>query len=90
MDAEPVQLLADSAVQLEDLEARRDDPHVVEGDHGELAAPLGGDADAAQQRADGVAQGLPAVEALVRVDPHAVVAVRGLGLGQHVFECDLS
>ena len=89
VDTESVQLLADSAVQLEHLEARGDHPHVVEGDGGELAAPLGGDADSAQQRADGVAQTLPAVETLVRVDPHAVHGVGAIRLAQHVFERNL-
>ena len=89
VDAHPVQLLAASAVDLQDLEARGDVPDVHEGDVAELAAPLHGDADAAAESADHVAQALPAVEAPVGVGPHAVHGPDSLRLRQHIFEGNL-
>ena len=90
MNTESIQPLTDSAVQLKNLEAWRDDPHVVEGDGRELAAPFGGDADSTQQCTDGVTEALPTVEALVRVHPHAVITVGGFWFGQHIFERNLN
>ena len=89
VDAHSVQLLAASAVKLQDLEARSDVPDVAEGDVTELAAPLHGDADAAEESVDHVAQVLPAREALVGVGPHAVHGVGPLRLSKHIFETDL-
>ena len=89
VDAHSVQLLAASAVDLQDLEARSDVPDVGEGDVCELAAPLQGDADAAEESVDHVAQVLPAVEALVGVGPHTVHGTDSFGLSQHIFESDL-
>jgi len=81
-----VQLLQAAAVELAHLEAGGHVPDVAEGDLGELAAPLGGDADAAAQRHDGVAHVLAAVEAFVGVAPHAVHGVDALRLGEHILE----
>ena len=89
VDAHSVQLLAASAVDLQDLEARSDVPDVGEGDLCELAAPLHGNADAAEESADHVTQVLAAVEALVGVGPHAVHGTDSFGFSQHIFEGDL-
>jgi len=89
VDAHSVQLLGAAAVELQDLEAGGDVPDVAEGDLGELHAPLHGDADAAAEGRDGVAQVLAAVEALVGVGPHAVHGPHPLGFRQHIFESDL-
>ena len=89
VDAHSVQLLATSAVDLQDLEARSDVPDVQEGDVAELAAPLHGDADAAEESAEHIAQVLAAVEARVGVGPHAVHGVEPFRLCQHIFESDL-
>jgi len=89
VDAHAVQLLQTSAVELQDLEARRDVPDVDEADVSELTAPLGSDADAAEESVDHVAQVLPAVEALVGVGPHAVHGMHRLRFRQHIFESDL-
>ena len=90
VDAHSVQLLAASAVDLQDLEARSDVPDVHEGDVCELAAPFHGDADAAEESADHVAQAFAAVETLVGVGPHTVHGVDPLRLRKHIFESDLS
>jgi len=89
VDAHSVQLLATSAVELEDLEAWCDVPDVDEGDMGELAAPFHGDADSTAEGHDGVAKVLAAVEASVGVLPHAVHGVGTLGFCQDIFKCDL-
>ena len=89
VDAHAVELLETAAVELQHLEAWGDVPDVGEGDVGELTAPLGGDADAAAEGHDGVAQALAAVEALVRVGPDTVHGVGALRLGQHIFETHL-
>jgi len=60
-----VELLATSAVNLEDLEAGSDVPDVEEGNVGKLAAPFGGDAASAAQGHDHVAALFPEVKALV-------------------------
>merc|ERR1712241_415148 len=86
VDAHPVQLLAASAVELQALEAGGHVPDVDEGDVGEVAAPLHGDADAAAEGHDGVAQVLAAGEALVRVLSHAVHGVVAFGLGEDILE----
>jgi len=65
VDAHAVQLLETSAVELQDLEAGSDVPDMNEGDVRELTAPLGGDADTAQEGHDHVAEALAAVETLV-------------------------
>ena len=89
VDAHSVQLLAASAVDLQDLEARSDVPDVGEGDVTELAAPLHGNADAAEESVDRVAQVLAAVEARVGVGPHAVHRMKVRRLRQHILEGDL-
>ena len=89
VDAHAVELLETAAVELQHLEAWGDVPDVGEGDVGELTAPLGGDADAAAEGHDGVAQALAAVEALVKVGPDTVHGVGALRLGQHIFETHL-
>ena len=62
---------------------------MLEGDHGELAAPAGGHGDAAQESEQLVAAALAAVEALVGVGPHAVHGVGALRLAKDVIELDL-
>lgn len=86
VDAHAVQLLQTSTVELEALEAGSDPPDVNEGDVGELAAPLGGDTDAAAQGHQEVAELLAAVEAGVGVAPHAVDGVSALWLSEDVLE----
>jgi len=81
--------LADSAVELAHLEAGGDVPDVVECDLGELAAPLGGDADTAAEGGDLVAETEPEVEAGVREFPHAVDGAGTLGLTKNLLELDL-
>jgi len=83
------ELLQAAAVDHVGAHARGHVPDVLECDHGELAAPAGGDGDAAQQRHQLVAAALAAVEALVGVLPHAVDGVGALGLAQHVVEAHL-
>jgi len=89
VDTHSVQLLAASAVDLQDLEARSDVPDVGEGNLCEFAAPFHGDADAAEESVDHVAQVLAAVEALVGVGPHAVHGTDSFRLSQYIFEGDL-
>ena len=89
VDAHSVHLLATAAVDLQDLEARSDVPDVDEGDLCELHSPLHGDADAAEESVDHVAQVLAAVEALVGVGPHAVHGMSSFWFRQHIFESDL-
>jgi len=89
MDNHSPQLLQTSTVELQALEAWRDVPDVDKGDVGELTAPASGDADATAQGHQGVAQFLAAVEAFVRVAPHAVHGMVALGFSQHIFEGDL-
>jgi len=84
------ELLQAAAVDHVGAHARGHVPDVLEGDHGELAAPAGGDGNAAQEGHQLVAAALAAVEALVRVLPHAVDGVGALGLAQHVVEADLN
>lgn len=84
-----VQLLDTAAVELHHLEARRDVPDVHEGDVSKVAAPLHGDADAAEEGLDGVAEVLAAVEASVGVAPHAVHGPDSFRLCQDIFESDL-
>jgi len=86
VDAHSVQLLETSTVELQHLEARSDVPDVAEGDVGELTAPLGSDADSTEEGHQHVAEVLAAVEAFVRVAPHAVHRVEVLGLGEDVLE----
>jgi len=84
-----IELLNASTVELADFEARGDIPDVAEGDLSELAAPLGGDADAAAHGHDGVAEGFAAVEAFVGVAPHTGGGVDAGGLGQHILKLHL-
>jgi len=86
VDAHSVELLAAAAVELEALEAGGDVPDVDEGDLGEVAAPAHGDADAAAEGHDGVAQVLAAGEAFVGVLPHAGHGVVAFRLGEHILE----
>ena len=67
--AEPFE---DAAVDLADAKHRCYKPHVKERDFGEVATPLGGDADPAEERWDLVAESQPAREARVGQLPHAV------------------
>jgi len=83
------ELLQAAAVDHVGTHAWRHVPDVLEGDHGELAAPAGGQGDAAQERHQLVAAAFAAVEAGVGVPPHAVDGVGALGLAQHVVEAHL-
>ena len=89
VDAQSVNLLAASAVDLQDLEERSDVPDVVEGDLCELHSPLHGDADAAEEGVDHVAQVLAEVEASVGVGPHTVERADSFRLRQDVFKSNL-
>jgi len=89
VDAHAVQLLETSAVELKDLEAWGHVPDVAEGDLGELAAPLGGQADSTAEGHDHVAAFLAAVEAFVGVGPNAVHGVGALGFSEDILEHDL-
>jgi len=73
-------ILAEPTVDLQDLEAWREAPDMVEGDVSELAAPLRGDADAAEQRGQLVAAAFPQVEAGVGELPYTVDTVGTIGL----------
>jgi len=84
--AEPVQLLAAHAVDLQHLEERRDVPDVDEGDVAELPAPLHGDAYAVEEGEQPVGQVLAAVEAFIGQTPHASNRVRALGLSDYVLK----
>jgi len=86
VDAHTVQLLAASAVELQALEAGGDVPDVHEGDMGEGHAPLHGDADAAAEGRDGVAEGLAFGEAHGGVLPHAVHGMVAFWLGEDILE----
>ena len=89
VDTHSVQLLTTAAVELEHLEAGRDEPDVGEGDVGEFTAPFHGDTDTTEESVDHVTQVLPAVEAFVGEFPHTVHGVSTFGLGEDVLECDL-
>jgi len=89
MHTHSVQFLKTSAVELEHFEAGRDVPNVDEGNFSELATPFSGDADSTAQRGDHIAQLFPAVEALVRVGPHAVHGMDTFGFGEDILEADL-
>ena len=60
VDACRVHSLVQSAVDFADLQARRNDPDMAEGDVGELTAPLCCDTNSAANREDVVAEPLPA------------------------------
>jgi len=70
--AQPVQLLAAAAVDLQHLVERSDVPDVDEGHLTQLGAPLHGDADAVEEREQPVGPLLAQVEAHVGALPHAV------------------
>ena len=89
MDAHAVELLATAAVDLQNLEAGRDEPDVIHCYIGELYAPLHGDADTAEKGVELVAAVLAAVEAEVGVLPHAVDTVGSFRLSQDVLKQDL-
>jgi len=88
--AQGVQLLAAAAVDLQHLEERSDVPDVDEGHSPKLCAPLHGYADTEAEGGDHVDQALAAVEAAVRVGPHAVDGADALRLGQDILEGDLN
>jgi len=75
---------------VEKSEGRRPEPDGAEGDRGEVAAPAETDADTAAVRGDLVEEVEAAVEAAVRVAPHAVGRVGSLRLREHVVELDLN
>jgi len=89
LDACAVELLETSAVDHESSHAWGHVPDVLEGDHGELAAPAGSNGDAAEEGHQLVAAALAAVEAHVGVLPYAVDGVGALGLTEDIVEFDL-
>ena len=80
------ELLRAAAVDHEDTQTGRDLPHMLEGDHGKLAAPAQRQRDAAEDGKKVVAASLSAVEAVVGALPHAVRAVGAIRFRQHVLE----
>ena len=62
---------------------------MVEGDHGELAAPDDGYGQAVDQGQEFVAAALAAVETCVGTLPHTVYGVGALWLANDVLETDL-
>ena len=76
----------DSALDAHFRQLWCDVPDVLEGNAGEVAAPAGGDGDAADEGGDAVAEGLPHVEAFVGVSPHALHAVSVVWLANHLLE----
>jgi len=84
------ELLQTAAVDHVGAHAGGDVPHVLEGDHGELAAPAHGQGDAAAEGEELVAAALAAVEAGVGVLPHAVDGVGLIGLSEDILEFDLN
>ena len=68
---------------------RRDVPDVLECNAGKCATPAHSGGDTTKKGGDAVAEGLPQVEALVAVLPHAFHAVGVVGLTEDIFETDL-
>jgi len=89
VDAQTIQLLHTSTLDLQPLEQGRDVPDVVEGHVSELHTPFHGKADTEAESVDHVGQVLAAVEASVGVLPHAVDGPCPFRLSQDVFESDL-
>ncbi len=56
------------------------------GDLGKLTAPEGGVADTTQESGEGVAEGLPQVEAFVTAFPHAVDGMGVVGLSKNLLK----
>lgn len=86
LEARAEELLRAAAVDHEDTQTGRDLPHMLEGDHGKLAAPAQRQRDSAEDAEDVVAASLGAVEAVVGAFPHAVRAVGAIRFRQHVLE----
>ena len=86
VDTGCVDPLTQAAVDLADLEGGGDEPHVPEGDVGELAAPLGRDTDTTTRGQDLVAEALPTLVTLVGTRVYAVDAVRAVYLTDDVIE----
>ena len=80
------ELLRAAAVDHEDTQTGRDLPHMLEGDHGKLAAPAQRQRDSAEDAEDVVAASLGAVEAVVGALPHAVDGVGAIRFRQHILE----
>lgn len=70
-----VDSLAETAVDLQNLQTRSNIPDVVEGNDGELAAPFSSDAAPKAQSEDLVAQSFPQIEAEVGTFPYHVNTV---------------
>ena len=77
-------------IDVENAEARRDEPDVRERDAGELAAPAERQRYRADERQDLVAQTLAGTEAAEGVLPHAVGRVGAFRLGDDVIEAGLN
>ena len=84
--ADADELLAVAAVDLVDAHAGCHTPDRVEGDAGELAAPVERNEDAADGGEELVAAAEAARVALVGVLPHAVDGARGFGLAEHILK----
>lgn len=81
-----VELLQTSTVDHIGSHARSDVPHVLEGDHGELAAPAHGQGDTTEESEQLVAASFAAAEALVGVAPHTVHGPDAIGFTKNLIE----
>ena len=86
VDACGVHSLAQTAVDLADLQAWGDAPDVTESDVGELASPLSGDTNSTANRHDVVAKPLPAFVASSGTLVAAVNGVSAIYLSDDVSE----
>ena len=84
-----VELSNHDNVNLEVPQERGVVPDVPEGNLGKLTSPEGGIADTTEESGDGVAEGLPQVEAFVTAFPHAVDGVGVVGLSKNLLEGNL-
>ncbi|KAH3892460.1 hypothetical protein DPMN_016578 [Dreissena polymorpha] len=89
VDALGVDVLAKTAVDLEQLQTGCEVPDMHERGICELTAPLAGDTYATKQGHELVAEALPTVETGIREFPDTVDAVGTIGLGQNILELAL-
>ena len=86
LKARAEELLCTPAVDHEDAQTGCDVPDMLEGDHGEPAAPAECHRHTAEDGEDVVAASLGAVEAVVGAFPHAVDCMGAIGFCQHVLK----
>ena len=86
MDKDSVELLAGSAVQIQDLVARGDVPNVGKSNVCKLTSPAHGNADTAQGRAYNVTQVLPEIETFVTEVPDTVNTADSFRLCESILE----